>query len=171
MHAEEKEFDLDMDIIEPPLARPQEVPREKGTMFKDVNDLYVRASKTLSVTESVKVKELLVEHSETTFHDPQKSLSTTNTIEHEIPTTGRPVRIPPRRVAPGRRKIVEDEMQKMEKEGTIVKSSGPWCSLIVLVRKKDGTIRFCVDYRKLNDATHKDAYPLPRIDDILEALQ
>ncbi len=171
MHAEEKEFDLDMDIIEPPLARPQEVPREKGTMFKGVHDLYVRASKNLSVTESVKVKELLVEHSETTFHDPQKSLSTTNTIEHEIPTTGRPVRIPPRRVAPGRRKIVEDEMQKMEKEGTIVKSSGPWCSLIVLVRKKDGTIRFCVDYRKLNDATHKDAYPLPRIDDILEALQ
>ncbi len=59
----------------------------------------------------------------------------------------------------------------MEKEGTIVKSSGPWCSPIVLVRKKDGTIRFCVDYRKLNDVTHKDLYPLPRIDDILEALR
>ncbi len=59
----------------------------------------------------------------------------------------------------------------MEKEGTITKSTGPWCSPIFLVRKKDGTIRFCVDYRKLNDATHKDAYPLPRIDDILEALR
>ncbi len=59
----------------------------------------------------------------------------------------------------------------MEKEGTIMKSSGPWCSPIVLVRKKDGTIRFCVDYRKLNDVTNKDAYPLPRIDDILDALR
>ncbi len=58
----------------------------------------------------------------------------------------------------------------MEKEGTITKSSGPWCS-IVLVRKNDGIIRFCVDYRKLSDVTHKDAYPLPRIDDILDALR
>ncbi len=118
-----------------------------------------------------KTKELLVEHSKTTFHDPEKTLTTTNTIEHEIPMTGKPVRIPPRRVARGRRKIVEDEIQKMEKEGTIVKSSGPCCSIIVLVKKKDGTIRFCVDYHKLNDVTHKDTYPLPRIDDILEALR
>ncbi len=48
MDAEEKEFDLDMDIIEPPLARPQEILREKGTMLKCVHDLYVRASKNLS---------------------------------------------------------------------------------------------------------------------------
>ncbi len=101
MEAEENEFDLDMDIIEPPLARPQEVLREKGTMLKGVHDLYIRASKNLSISESAKVKELLVEHNETTFHDPEKPLTTTNTIEHEIPMTGRPVRIPPRRVAPG----------------------------------------------------------------------
>ncbi len=72
------------------------------------------------------VKELLVEHNETTFHDPEKPLTRTNTIEHKIPTTGRPMRITPRRVA--RRKTVEDEIQKMEKEGMITKSTGPWCS-------------------------------------------
>ncbi len=171
MEAEENEFDLDVDIIEPPLARRQEVPREKGTMLKGVHDLYVRVSKNLSITESAKVKELLFEHNDTTFHYPEKTLTTTNTIEHEIPMTGRPVRIPPRKVATARRKIIEDDIQKMEKEGTIVKSSGPWCSPIVPVKKKDDTIRFCVDYRKLNDVTHKDAYPLPRIDDILEALR
>ncbi len=59
----------------------------------------------------------------------------------------------------------------MEKEGTITKSSGPWCSPIILVRKEDSTIWFCVDYRKLNDMTQKDTYPLPRIYDILDALQ
>ncbi len=81
----EKEFDLDMDVIEPPLASPQEVPREKGTMLKCVHDLYVRASKNLSITASAKVKELLVDHNENTFHDPEKTA--TNTIEHEIPMT------------------------------------------------------------------------------------
>ncbi len=59
----------------------------------------------------------------------------------------------------------------MEKERMITKSSGPWCSPIILVRKKDGTIHLCVDYRKLNDVTLKEAYPLPRIDDILDALR
>ncbi len=100
-----------------------------------------------------------------------RNLTRTDTIEHEIPTSGRPVRILPRRVAPGRRQIVEDEILKMEKEGIIQRSSGPWCFPIILVWKKDGTIHFYVDYRKLNDATHKDVYPLPRIDDILEALR
>ncbi len=116
------------------------------------------------------MRELLVEHNKTTFHDPQKPLTRTNTIEHEIPTTGRSVRIPPRRVAPGRRKIIEDDILKMEKESTITKSTGPWCSPIVLVRNKDGTICFYVDNRKLNNVTHKEAYSLPRIDDILETL-
>ncbi len=171
MDAEDKEFDLDMDIIEPPLARPHEVPRGKGTMLKCVHELYVRASKNLSTEESAKLKELLVEHNDTIFHDPEKPLTTTNTIEHEITMTGRPVRIPPLSVAQGPRKIVEDKILKMEKEGMFAKSTGPWCSPIVLVRKKDITICFCVDYRKLNDVTNKDAYPLHRINDILEALQ
>ncbi len=99
MDAEEKEFDLDMDIIEPPLARPQEILREKGMMLKCVHELYIRASKNLSVQESAKVKELLVEHNETIFHDPEKPLTRTNTIEYEIPMTCRSVRIPPHRVA------------------------------------------------------------------------
>ncbi len=59
----------------------------------------------------------------------------------------------------------------MEKEGTITKSTGPWCSAIILVKKKDVTIGFCEDHLKLNDVTHKDAYLLLRIDDILEALR
>ncbi len=74
MDAEKEEFDLDMDIIEPPLARPQDIPREKGTMLKSVHDLCVRVRKSLSPEESAKVKELLVEHNETNFHDPEKPL-------------------------------------------------------------------------------------------------
>ncbi|PIK40687.1 hypothetical protein BSL78_22442 [Apostichopus japonicus] len=54
--------------------------------------------------------------------------------------------------------------------GIIQPSSSPWSSPIVLVTKKNGSTRFCVDYRRLNDITIKDSYPLPRIDDSLDAL-
>ena len=57
------------------------------------------------------------------------------------------------------------------KRGVIEPSTSPWTSPVVLVTKKDGSIHFCIDYRQLNDVTRKDAYPLPRIDDILDALE
>ena len=53
----------------------------------------------------------------------------------------------------------------------IVPSTSAWASSIVLVTKKDGTSQFCVDYRRLNEVTIKDAYPLPRIEDNMDALQ
>ena len=55
-------------------------------------------------------------------------------------------------------------------QGVIQPSSSPWASPVVLAKKKDGSLRFCVDYRKLNAVTRKDAYALPRIDDTLDAL-
>ena len=57
----------------------------------------------------------------------------------------------------------------MLSRGVIEPSHSPWASPIVLVRKKDGSTRFCVDFRKVNDCTRKDAQPLPRIDDTLDA--
>ncbi len=54
--------------------------------------------------------------------------------------------------------------------GVIEPAHGPWASPIILVKKKDGTKRFCVDFRRLNEVTRKDAQPLPRIDDTLDAL-
>ncbi|GFW44473.1 retrovirus-related Pol polyprotein from transposon 412 [Trichonephila clavipes] len=58
----------------------------------------------------------------------------------------------------------------MQENDIIEPSSSPWASPIVLVRKKDGSTRFCVDYRKFSDVTKKDSYPLPRIDDTLDTL-
>lgn len=58
----------------------------------------------------------------------------------------------------------------MEQKGIIEISCSPWSAPIVLVQKKDFTWRLCVDYRKLNDKTIKDAYPIPRIEDNLDSL-
>ena len=63
-------------------------------------------------------------------------------------------------------KLLDEMLQK----DVIQPSASPWASPVVLVQKKDGTMRFCIDYRKLNAVTRKDAYPLPRIDETLEAL-
>jgi hypothetical protein len=65
---------------------------------------------------------------------------------------------------------VTQMVDKMKNEGIIEDSSSPWSSPVVLVTKKDGSTRFCVDYRRLNDVTKKDSYPLPRIDDTLSTL-
>jgi hypothetical protein len=71
----------------------------------------------------------------------------------------------PRRIPLAQRKEVEDEIDTILDNNVIVPSHSPWASPIVVVRKKDNSIRLCIDYRKLNQVTVKDSYPLPRIGD------
>ena len=52
--------------------------------------------------------------------------------------------------------------------GEIEESNSAWCSPIVLVDNKSGTVRFCVDYRKVNEVSQYDAYPIPRVDELLD---
>lgn len=61
-------------------------------------------------------------------------------------------------------------LEDMQRSQVIQPSESPWASPIVLVRKKDGTLRLCIDYRTLNSVTKADSFPLPRIDDILDQL-
>ena len=99
-------------------------------------------------------------------------LGRTGIVKHKIDTGNHaPIKQPPRRVPMHRREGVQDEIAKMLDRGVIEPCDGPWASPIVLVAKKGGELRFCVDFRELNEVTRKDAYPLPRIEDNLDCLQ
>ncbi|CAF4021322.1 unnamed protein product [Rotaria sp. Silwood2] len=84
--------------------------------------------------------------------------------------THRPIHTPPYRKSNKDQETLRKETEKLLKNGIIEHSTSPWSSPVVLVKKKDGTTRFCVDYRRLNQITTKDAFPLPRIDDIYDQL-
>ena len=72
--------------------------------------------------------------------------------------------------APPRRQPVRRTPFEMQSQGVIEPSSSPWASPVVLVRKKDGSLQFCIDYRHLNLVTKPDVFPLPRMDDLLDQL-
>ena len=80
-------------------------------------------------------------------------------VKHQIDIgDATPVRQPPRRLPFHQRQVVQQHLDKMLRNGIIEPSKGPWSSPVVLVKKnKDGTTRFCVDFRKVNDLTKKDA--------------
>ena len=92
-------------------------------------------------------------------------------MQHKIDTQqAAPIKQPPRRLPGSRREEVRKLLDKMLEQHVIEPAHGLWALPIVIVRKKDGSTRFCVDFRKLNGVTQKDAHPLPRIDDTLDAL-
>ena len=110
-------------------------------------------------------------HYEDVFTVNNSNLGHTNQFQHHINMgTAVPVRQPARRILPHQRKEVKALLNDMEERGVIQPSKSPWVSPVVLVRKKDNALRFCVDYRRVNKLTRKDAYPLPRVNDTLETL-
>ena len=94
----------------------------------------------------------------------------TNTAEYRIRTKAAPIRLPPYPLPHTYRDTVKKELKEMEEDGIIEQSESEWAFPIVLVRKKDGTLRMCVDYRRLNTAAEADAYPMPRVDDRIDCL-
>ena len=105
------------------------------------------------------------------FSQHDLDLGKTSLVKHHIKLTDSvPFKERYRRIPPGLYKEVKEHIQEMLKVGAIRPSNSPWASAVVLVRKKDGKLRFCIDLRKLNNRTVKDAYSLPRIDETLDTL-
>ena len=105
------------------------------------------------------------------FANDLSELGLTSQAEHRIQTgNAAPIKQLPRRLPHALRPVVEEQVKEMLQYEVIEPSSSPWASPIVLVKKEDGTWRFCIDFRKLNEVTCKDAYPLPQVNDLIDTL-
>ena len=103
------------------------------------------------------------------FSKNDLDMGRTNLVKHHIELTDPiPFKESYRRIPPQMYDEVKAHIQEMLDLGAIRHSNSPWSSAIVLVRKKDGRLRFCIDLRKLNNRTVKDAYILPRIETLLD---
>ena len=123
----------------------------------------------LSPLQQQQLNDLFKEFSDV-FSQGEDDLGCTPLLEHTIETHGPPLCQPYRRQNPAVRREEMAQVQQMLASDVIRPSNNPWASPVVMVKKKDGSLRFCVDFRQLNAATVKDVHPLPRIDDLLDAL-
>lgn len=95
----------------------------------------------------------------------------TSRVEHDIALKdSKPVRQRMYRIPERLQPALQEELDVMQRLGVIERSSSSWSSPVVLVPKKDGTIRFCIDFRQVNAQSQFDAYPMPRLEDLIERL-
>ena len=121
---------------------------------------------------TLKAKQLLME-----FHHifclEKKEMGCTDATEHIIellPKQDEPFKERFRRIVPHEVEEVHQHIQEMLDGGAIQPSQSPWCNAIVLLQKKDGTLRFCIDFRRLNAHTKKDSYLIPKCPETMESL-
>ena len=148
--------------------RSQQVAHDK----KRMDEITIQALLPAELTELQREKFLaLLSHYADVMAMDNDDLGRTNILSHRIETNGaRPIRQQARRVPLPHRERIQELLKDILRKEVISPSTSPWASPIVLVKKKDGSTRFCVDYRKVNEVTRKDAYPIPRVDDTLDTL-
>ncbi|KAL7848206.1 hypothetical protein AOLI_G00229240 [Acnodon oligacanthus] len=124
----------------------------------------------LSHSQAQSLKMLLKKYS-TVFSMHSEDRGCTGIIEHRIRMgNATPIKQRAYRVTPEQRAEIQNRVDELLKADIIEESYSPWAAPVILVHKKDGTWRFCLDYRKLNAVTIKDSHPLPKVDDTLDAL-
>lgn len=132
--------------------------------------LFQISSSSLDTSQVQHLAALLRRFSDT-FAKHSGDIGRCTIVKHRINVgDSSPIKQGARRLPLHGREEVEKLVTDMRTNDVIEPSNGPWASPIVIVPKKDGSKRFCIDYRELNKITKKDSYPLPRIEDTLEAL-
>ena len=160
-----------------PWTNPEEnfvnyIPDEQDELPCFVRDVQqgksdLKLGESLSEVEKKQMTKLIGEFPMLTRLQPGK----TRVIEHRINTDAQgPVHQRAYRIPPALKTEVVEELKELLDAGVVEESTSEWSSPIVVVKKKDGTNRICVDYRKLNATSKFDAYPKPRIDEMLDAV-
>ena len=135
-----------------------------------IEKILAKLPEDLNEEQRNKVRELLSKY-RSIISVSERDIGRTDLVEYRIDTGDhRPIRQPLRMHPFQHLDWIDNEVNEMQKHGIVEPAASPWASNVVLVKKKDGSLRFCVDYRKLNSVTHKDSYPLPLIDNCLNAL-
>ena len=152
-------------------TEPVDVSKEKQDNTTPLNEIGVKVNMNdLDTDQQNRITNLL--HKWTPiFSKGPTDLGNTDLIKHEIHLKDEtPFKDPYRRIPPALFEEVREHLKEMLEAGAIRESTSPFSSNVVLVRKKDNSLRFCIDFRKLNARTIKDAYSLPRIDETIDSL-
>jgi hypothetical protein len=146
-------------------SEAQPAPGHLGTLYQEAT------AACSQLQERQAIARLLNQYADV-FSSGEHDMGLTNLVKHSISLVpgARPVKQAPRRLGAEKEAEVDKQIQKLRNQDLIEPAFGAWSSPVVLVKKKDGSWRFCIDYRRLNAVTLHDAYPLPRIDESLEAL-
>ena len=135
-----------------------------------VQEAMANADKALTPAQLAALEVVLKKHC-MAFSRVPDVFGRTNLIQHRIDTgDSGPIRQGMRRIPHEQISVLKGEIDKLQKAGAIEESISPFASPVILVKKKDGTMRLCIDYRKLNAVNKKNAHPLPRIKDIFDNL-
>ncbi|KAK3754216.1 hypothetical protein QZH41_013119, partial [Actinostola sp. cb2023] len=148
-------------------SREMSLPHEKSLpqLASEETLQDVTISEELNKEQTFQVQKILEEFYDVFSGKPNR----TNAVIHKIDTgDAEPIRTAPYKIPQKLEEAVNDEIRKMLEMEVIRPSQSPWSSGVVIVPKPDGSIRFCVDYRKLNRVTKMDAYPLPRMEKMIE---
>ena len=143
----------------------------ESTVPDHLSELYGRAIESKTEIECNQISDLLCKF-QRVFSQNDTDLGVANLVQHEIDTgDAKPIRQPPRRVPLAFADEEQKVVKQMMEQGIIRKSTSPWASPIVLVKKKNGKTRCCIDYRRLNAVTRQDAFPLPRVQDCIDTVR
>ncbi|GKF00285.1 putative reverse transcriptase domain-containing protein, partial [Tanacetum coccineum] len=153
-----------------------EIPVEDGRILRVHGERAVGITKALKSAkeDEPKLNDIsVVREFEDVFPEDLSGLPPQRQVEFRIDLVpgATPIAKSPYRLAPSEMQELSGQLQELQDKGFIRPSHSPWGAPVLFVKKKDGSLRMCIDYRELNKLTVKNRYPLPRIDDLFDQLQ
>ena len=159
-----------LDVAEVCEIEEPATPKKRSEQDPALRQMVANVDSSVGRREREQLAYLLDEFSDA-FSVGENDLGWTDIVTHAIDTgDSKPVRQLLRRHPPAHNDAIQKHVSDMLEQGVIEPAKSPWASNVVLVKKKDGSLRCCIDYRQVNATTRKDAYPLPRTDMCLDAM-